>query len=32
MRPPLLATALLRLVARADDRAFVLGDLRDEFG
>ena len=31
MRPPLLASLLLRLAARPDDRTFLLGDLRDEF-
>ena len=31
MRPPFFASLLLRLAARPDDRAFVLGDLRDEF-
>jgi len=31
MRPPFFASLLLRLAARADDRGFLLGDLRDEF-
>jgi putative ABC transport system permease protein len=31
MRPPLLASWVLRLAARRDDRPFLLGDLRDEF-
>jgi len=31
MRPPFFASLLLRLAARPEDRAFVLGDLRDEF-
>src|SRR5687767_8723666 len=31
MRPPPLASWLLRLLSRADDRRFLLDDLRDEF-